>query len=123
MAESATTAANRWRQSSPIRSPWDVKQRLRLLRRGFFSQVVNVQLNKMGGIGGSSPLRPGAPDSGSDNETENELFSGVWPGCVNGVVDDRWTGQSPSLIIWSGQPVEFEYRDSSSALSYRTDQK
>ncbi|EFX68484.1 hypothetical protein DAPPUDRAFT_114514 [Daphnia pulex] len=46
MAESATTAANRWRQSSPIRSPWNVKQRMRLLWRGFFSQVVNVQLKK-----------------------------------------------------------------------------
>ncbi|XP_046439919.1 uncharacterized protein LOC124191020 [Daphnia pulex] len=67
IAESATTAANRWRQSSPIRSPWDVKQRLRLLWRGFFSQVINVQLNKMGDVGGSSPQQPGAPDSGGDN--------------------------------------------------------
>ncbi len=29
MAESTTTALNRWQQSSPIRSPWDVEQRLR----------------------------------------------------------------------------------------------
>ncbi len=46
-------------------------------------------------------------------------FSGVLPGCVNGDVDGQWTEQPFSLIIWRDrQPVEFECRDTSSALSY-----
>ncbi|XP_046649309.1 uncharacterized protein LOC124340746 [Daphnia pulicaria] len=70
-AESDVTAANRWRQSSPIRSPRGVKQRMRLLWREYLSQVVNVQLNNMGyGVGSRnapSSQQPGAPDSGGDN--------------------------------------------------------
>ncbi|EFX78381.1 hypothetical protein DAPPUDRAFT_246351 [Daphnia pulex] len=51
-------------------------------------------------------------------------FSGVLPGCVNGDVGGQWTEQPFSLIIWSDRlPVEFEYRDTSCALSSKMQRK
>ncbi|XP_059352395.1 uncharacterized protein LOC130699159 isoform X2 [Daphnia carinata] len=70
-AESANPAANRWRQSSPIRSPRGVEQRMRLLWREYLSQVVHVQLNSMGE---STSQQPGTAQESGDNDQERTRY-------------------------------------------------
>ncbi|KAI9553265.1 hypothetical protein GHT06_021161 [Daphnia sinensis] len=74
-AESTNPAANRWRQSSPIRSPRGVEQRMRLLWREYLSQVVHVQLNSMGESNNASQ-QPGAgpAQDSADNDQERTRY-------------------------------------------------